>query len=34
MRYFLLFRPVHRWVWGAFGALVLAFRFATPSRTT
>ena len=32
MRSPLLFTPVHRWVWGAFGSLVLAFGVATPSR--
>jgi hypothetical protein len=32
MRCLLLFTPVHKWVRGAFEALVLAFRVATPSR--
>jgi hypothetical protein len=32
MRSLLLSTPVHRWVWGALGALALAFGVATPSR--
>jgi len=32
MRSLFLSSPVHGWVWGAVGAIALAFELATPSR--